>query len=303
MIKYIMKRETSTETRKNRSTIMFKLYRRAFNYWYPGTDVLKLIIRTYGKIVDNGDFLIISEKALSIAYGDIYDESLVKDDILMHVISTILNRYIFALLLRRFFHERTIRLLMNTPPSFMAAHKKLALRYGGFLHFIKPLSEAGIDTKNLPYHYVALPLRNAQKIAETIHNAFLRKGKYVNVLIVDTDRSLKIKKLNGIILSTRRSYIKGVIDLGGIAYLLSKLLKGYVRIYPTPVAYSGVKIRLPFMLRLAKIAIKAMGEGFGKNAYDMLQFLGKKDFNEVTWADMMRIRHYPVILIKINKGN
>ncbi|MFP3280138.1 MAG: coenzyme F420-0:L-glutamate ligase [Vulcanisaeta sp.] len=288
-----------SKERKNRFRILPKLYRRSFNYWYPGTNAIRQIVSSYKKVIDSGDFLIISEKALAIAYGNIYDEDLIKDDIFTRAITMFLNRCIFAFLLRKFFREKTIHLLIKTPSKFMTAHKKLALKYGGFLHFIKPVSEAGIDTKNLPYHYVALPLRNPQAIAKLIHDEFLRRGKYINVLIIDSDRSLKLKGINNLVISTRSSSIKGVIDLGGIGYLLSKILRRHVRVYPTPIAYEGVNIGLPLMLKLSKAAIKVMGEGFGKDAYDMLQYLGKKDFNDVTWLDMRRIRHYPAVLVKV----
>ncbi len=279
--------------------ILIKTYRRAFNYWYPGTNIIDHIINAYINLANNGDFLIISEKALAIAYGYIYNEDLIGVDKLTYLLTKIITKYVWSFLLRRYLHDRTIQLLNKTPLMALAAHKKLALVYGGFLQFIKPVSEAGIDTKNLPYHYVALPLSNANYIVKVIHEEFLRMGKYVNVMIVDTDRAFRFKKINGIAISTRGSFVKGIINLGGVGYLVSKVLRRYVTIYPTPVAYEGVRLSLPLMLMLAKKAVKIMGEGFGRDSYEMLKVLNKKDFNEVTWIDMKRIRHYPAVLLKI----
>ena len=282
-----------------RICIIIKLYRRPFNYWYPGIDVIGELLRAYGKIANNGDFLVISEKALAIAYGYVYDEGLINADKVTYALTLILNRYIWGYLLSRYIGIKTRQLLLSTPIEVMARHKKLALRYGGFKHFIKPVSEAGIDAKNLPYQYVALPLNDARRIAQRIHQELLLRGKRINVLIIDTDRAFKPRRLNGIVFSTRKSFIKGIIDLGGFGYIIGRAFPKLFRVYPTPVAYYGDPISLTMMLRISKIARRIIGEGFGLNAYDMLSKLNKRSFDEVTWVDMDKITHYPAVLIKI----
>ncbi len=281
--------------------IAVRLYRRSFTYWYPGTNAVKKLIHEYYKMVNNGDFLIISEKALAIAYGHIYDESLIRTDKITYILTLILNKYVWGYILSRYIGVKTQQLLVNMPTELIARHKKLALKYGGFKHFIKPVSEAGIDTKNLPYQYVALPLSNADKIAQMIYSEFLKHGKKVNILIIDTDRAFKPRRLNSIVFSTRKSFIKGIVDLGGFGYIIGRMLRGFFKVYPTPVAYYGDYVDLKTILRLSKVAKRTIGEGFGINAYDMLRRLNKKSFDEITWADMNKITHHPAVLIKIIK--
>lgn len=285
----------------DRTYMVIKLYRKPFNYWYPGTNAIDEIIKSYIKITKNGDFLVISEKALSIAFGNIYDENAINIDKLTYILTYILNNYVWNYLLSRHLSKKVRWLLKITPIELMARHKKLALKYGGLLHFLKPISEAGIDTKNLPYYYVSLPLMNANYIAGKIRNGFLKYGKDINVLIIDTDRTIKIKRLNGIAFSTRKSFIKGIFDIGVLGYIISKAFRRYVMIFPTPVAYQGKDVSLKSLLKIAKIANKLIGGGYGFDVYDMLHKLDKRDFSEVTWLDMNKIKHYPAVLIRIER--
>ena len=285
--------------RNRKIRVIVRFYRRPFTYWYPGIDVIGELVRKYGRIANNGDFLVISEKALATAYGYIYDESSIRVDTITRILTFILNRYVWGYLLSRYIGIKTRQLLLITPTEVMARHKKLALKYGGFKHFIKPVSEAGIDAKNLPYQYVALPLRDANRIARSIYQGFLMHGKRVNILIIDTDRTFKPKRLSNIAFSTRKSFIRGVIDLGGFGYIIGKALPGLFKVYPTPVAYYGDWVSLTTILRISRIARSIIGEGFGLNVYDMLSKLNKKSFDEVTWMDMSKITHYPAVLVRV----
>jgi len=190
---------------------------------------------------------------------------------------------------------------MNIPIELLASHKKLALRYGGLIHFIKPFSESGIDATNLPYFYVSLPLRNANKIVQEIRYDIIRRlGKDIAILLVDTDRTFKPKNINCIAISTRPSYIKGVIDLGGLGYIIGRTFKSLFLEYPTPVAYDGTWLGLPRILRITKLADRAMGHGFGRTVIEMLKRLNKNSFDKVTWSDMKRIKHYPAVVVNIS---
>ena len=152
MIGLVRKRN---DARNRKLRIVVKLYRKPFTYWYPGTDAISKLIHAYGKIADNGDFLVISEKALAIAYGYIYDEGLIKADKITYALTFILNKYVWGYLLSRYIGIKTRQLILSTPINVMAKHKKLALRYGGFKPFIKHLSEAGDDVKNISYSHAA----------------------------------------------------------------------------------------------------------------------------------------------------
>jgi Uncharacterized protein conserved in archaea len=184
----------------------------------------------------------------------------------------------------------------------LAAHKKLSVKYGGLHYFIKPYSEAGIDTTNLPYYYVSLPLSNADKAVREIRENIVRIiSKDVNVMLVDSDRTFKPKQLSSLAFSTRPSFVKGIIDLGGIGYILGKLFKNKFAEYPTPVAYDGYWLGLPRILKIARIAERSMGHGLGRTVIEMLKNLHRTSFDKVKWRDMNKIKHYPALVIKIDK--
>jgi len=283
--------------------IRLRIFKRPFNYWYPNTDIVQEIVKKYKDVLTNGSIIVLSEKAVSIALGNIYDESLVKSDSITKYATQLVNKYLWGRILYRLFRhgEEFLQIVMNVPVEFLASHKKLALRYGGLIHFIKPFSEAGIDATNLPYFYVSLPLRNADKIAEEIRNDTIRKlGKDIAILLVDTDRTFKPKKVSCIAISTRPSYVEGIIDLGGLGYIIGRTFKSMFSEYPTPVAYRGIWLGLPRILKITKLADRAMGHGLGRTVIEMLKRLKKKSFEKVTWSDMRRIKHYPAVIVTIS---
>lgn len=279
-------------------------FRKPFNYWYPNTNIIHEIVRVYGKHIRGGDIIVISEKALCVAKGNIYDEkSIKKVDPFTKVASYMVNKFIWGKLLKSIFPSKEImRVVQETPINIVATHKKLALRYGGPIHFLKPYSEVGIDATNLPYMYVSLPLKNASIEAEEIRIEISRRlRRNVNVLIIDTDRTFKLRWINSMAISTRPSSISGIVDLGGLGYIIGKIFDKIFTEYPTPIAYDGTPINLTDMLKITRFADKMMGYGFGRNILDMLSKLGKKGFEEVKWMDMLRIKHYPVVIVRFRE--
>jgi F420-0:gamma-glutamyl ligase-like protein len=186
------------------------------------------------------------------------------------------------------------------PIRYVSSHKKLALKYGGLIQFLKPYSEAGIDATNLPYTYVSLPLKEADREAGYIKYKVERRLKIkVNILIVDTDRTFKIKGIENIAITTRPSTIKGLIDMGGLGFIIGKIFKNkFFEEYPTPIAYKGAYMNLIGILRATKFADKLMEHGFGRDVMEMLRMVGKRSFEEIKWIDMYRIKHYPAVVIR-----
>jgi len=163
---------------------------------------------------------------------------------------------------------------------------------------LKPLSEAGIDTSNLPYAYVSLHLPRADKIAEELRwKIHRRTGRAVGVLIVDTDRTFRPRGFYGIAFSTRRSYIRGVVDLGFAVYAIGRLLRRYFIAYPILVAYSGPDMSLIWILRVAYVGHRALSGGAGRNSAEMLRALGRVNPLEITWRDLAKVKHRPVAVV------
>ena len=286
--------------------VCIRVFRKPFKYWFPGSNFVREIVNKYKEFLGDGLFVVITEKAISVALGNIYDESIIKPDPISKYFTKIVNSHLWGRLLYRLFRrgEDFLDLIREIPLEYLAIHKKLSIKYGGLHHFIKPCSEAGIDTTNLPYYYVSLPLRNADKIARKIREEIVKLvGKDVYILLVDTDRTFKPRHISSLAISTRPSYVKGIIDLGGLGYILGRLFAEKFIEYPTPVAYDGYWLGLPRILKIAKIAEKSMGHGLGRTAIEMLRNLGKNSFDKVRWVDMNKIKHYPAVVIKIEKNN
>jgi F420-0:gamma-glutamyl ligase-like protein len=279
----------------------FKGYRRPFKYWIPGTNVVDEIVKAYGKLLRDGDLIAISEKAICTAKGNIYDESrIVSVDPITKISSYIVNKVLWGKVLSSKLPSEAVEMIRWVPIRYVASHKKLALKYGGLIQFLKPYSEAGIDATNLPYTYVSLPLRKADREARYIKYKVERKLKIkVNILIVDTDRTFKIKGVDNIAITTRPSTIKGLIDMGGLGFIIGKIFKNkFFEEYPTPIAYKGEYMNLTDILRATKFADKLMGHGFGRDVMEMLKRVGKGSFEEIKWIDMYRIKHYPAVVIR-----
>jgi F420-0:gamma-glutamyl ligase-like protein len=279
----------------------FKGYRRPFKYWIPGTNVVDEIVKAYGKLLRDGDLIAISEKAICTAKGNIYDESrIVSVDPITKISSYIVNKVLWGKVLSSKLPSEAVEMIRWVPIRYVASHKKLALKYGGLIQLLKPYSEAGIDATNLPYTYVSLPLREADREARYIKYKVERKLKIkVNILIVDTDRTFKIKGVDNIAITTRPSTIKGLIDMGGLGFIIGKIFKNkFFEEYPTPIAYKGEYMNLTDILRATKFADKLMGHGFGRDVMEMLKRVGKGSFEEIKWIDMYRIKHYPAVVIR-----
>jgi len=279
----------------------FRGYRKPFKYWIPGTNIVNEILKGYGKLLKNGDLIAISEKAICTAKGNIYDESrIISIDPITKISSYIVNKLLWGKILSSKLPLEAVEMIRRIPIKYMAPHKKLALKYGGLIQFLKPYSEAGIDATNLPYTYVSLPLKEADREARYIKYKIERKLKIeVYILIVDTDRTFKIKGIDNIAITTRPSTVNGLIDMGGLGFIIGKIFKNKLfEEYPTPIAYKGTYMNLTDILEVTKFADKMMGHGFGRNVMEMLNKIGKRSFEEVKWSDMYRIKHYPAIVIR-----
>ena len=143
-------------------------------YWLPGENYLKYLVAVADKVAKDGDIIVISEKALSIAHGNLVDESQNKPSIYSIIITFFLMRIIWAYILGPLcrFKLKTINFLRRYPLKEGAAHKQICLRLAGVFQALKHYSEGGIDLTNVPYSYACLPLQNPQEIAEKIAPPF-----------------------------------------------------------------------------------------------------------------------------------
>ncbi len=265
-------------------------------YWKPGEKYLDSILNAVERSVANGDFVVVSEKALSTALGNIIDESSTNPTLNAKLISRFWMRaawgYILGVLCR--LGPRLRRRLKDYPFEAGSRHKQLALQQAGLLQALMWGSEGGIDGSNMPFSYVSLPLNKPYLVAESIHRQiWLKLKKKVFVIIVDTDKTYAYRNFY---FSPHPKPIPGIQSLGGVtAYVIGRLFK--FRRRPTPLAVAGGKIQAIEALKIANIADRARGPGSGATVWDMAARFNATTTG-ISWDMLSKIEHRPIVLVR-----
>lgn len=254
-----------------------------------------IIIENSKDLLEDGDFLVISETPISVSQGRLVDESKFKPSYLAIFLADIWAKYIWGYILGPLFgiKKRTLNNLRNLPVE-ARSHKEVVLKYYGLKHALKPASEAGIDLSNVPGTYVSLlpdkPGEVAADIAGKISNNY---GKEVVVIVIDTDATYEFlgKLLTSLPIAARE--IKA--NFGFFGYLLGRFgkIKG-----PTPLGISG-KYDIDNIMEIAKIAddYQAENEHSMATVYEMKDaFHGEID--GITVEMLSSIEHMPAVILR-----
>jgi len=268
-------------------------------YWRPGENYLEEAIKSVkGKIAD-GDFIVISEKAISTALNNIVDEENVKPGLSAKLISTYWMRIVWGYFLGQICHlrERMLQRLREYPLEMGSRHKQVALQQAGLLQALMFGSEGGIDGSNLAYSYVSLPLNNADEIAKKIRRQIWSSlRKKVFVMIVDTDKTYSFRNFH---FTPRPKPIKGIHSFGGfVAYVIGRIFK--LKRRATPIAVAGCKISAEKALKIAEVANRLRGFGAGRTVWDMAEKF-KVKFTEVSWEMLETVKHKPIVIVRTSK--
>lgn len=265
-------------------------------YWKPRENYIKEIIEGIRGKIENGDFLVISEKAISTALNNIVDENNVEPSISAILIAKWWMPIVWGYFLGPLCHLRKITLqrLRKYPKEVGSRHKQVAIQHAGLLQALMFGSEGGIDGSNLPYAYVSLPLKNAEETAEKIcKQIMLELGKNVFVVISDTDKTYSFRNFH---FTPRPKPVKGIFSLGGfIAYVVGRIFK--LKRRATPIAVAGCKIPTEKALEIAEIANRARGFGAGRTVWDMAEKF-KVDLANVSWNMLDTVKHKPIVIIR-----
>jgi len=266
------------------------------SYWRPGEDYLQHIINSIKGRVENSDYVTVSEKAISTALGNIVDESTVHPGRLARLLAKYWVRYVWGCALGPLCNlkEKTIKRLRTYPIEEGGAHKQVALKWAGLLQALMHGSEGAIDGSNLPYSYVCLPLRDAQRIAEEIQGQVeVKLDKKATILIVDTDKTYS---LGGFHFTPRPKPVEGIHSGGGfIAYVCGRFLR--LKRRATPIAMAGSKIGVEEALEISEVSNRARGFGAGRNVWDMAELFGVS-LTSVTWDMLDRVEHKPIVIVR-----
>jgi F420-0:gamma-glutamyl ligase-like protein len=248
------------------------------------------------KRAEDGDFVVVSEKALSIALNNIVDETPVIAGLNAKLIARIWMRICWGYFLGVLCHtgQRLQRRLRDYPLEEGSRHKQVALQQAGLLQALMFGSEGGIDGSNLPYSYVSLPLCNASELANEIRQQiWLRLRRRVTIIIADTDKTYAFRNFH---FTPRPRPMKGIYSFGGITvYVVGRMFK--LRKRPTPLAVSGCELHVEEALKIANIADKARGAGSGATVWDMAARF-KVNVTGVKWEMLAKTKHKPIVIVR-----
>jgi F420-0:gamma-glutamyl ligase-like protein len=268
----------------------------ATKYWKPGENYVNDIIDALEKRVDDGDFVVVSEKALSTALNNITDESHISPSFNARLISRLWMRIVWGYFLGELCHfgKRLMRRLREYPFETGSRHKQVALQQAGLSQALMWGSEGGIDGSNLPFSYVSLPLSNPYERAEEIHQQIWRKlKKKVYVIIVDTDKTYSFRNFH---FTPRPKPMKGIYSFGGVAaYIIGRMFK--LRKRPTPLAVAGDELQAKEALKIASIADRVRGPGSGATVWDMAARF-EVAVTGISWDMLSKMKHKPIVIIR-----
>jgi len=266
------------------------------NYWKPNSNYTNKIINAIESKVQEGDFVVVSEKAISTALSNMVDECMVKPSLTAKIMARFWMRFVwgYPLGILVSFGPRLLKRLRNYPLKSGGRHKQVALQYAGFWQTLMFGSEGGIDGSNLPYSYVSLPLKNAEEIANKIQTQiWLRVRKKVCVIIADTDKTYKFRNF---FFTPRPKPLRGIHSLGAsTTFILGRIFK--LKKSSTPLTAVGCDLLASEALKITNIADKARGPGSGATVWDMAARF-HVEVNDVTWEMLETIRHKPVVIVR-----
>jgi len=255
----------------------------------------RIIIDRAANLLEDGDFLVISETPISVSQGRLVDESRFKPSVLSIILADVWSKYLWGYLLGPLFRikSRTIKNLRKLPPE-ARTHKRVILEYYGIKHALKPASEAGVDLSNVPGSLVSLlpddPTGVSMDIASKIRTDH---GKNVTVLIIDTDACYQMFNTKFTSLPIAVEGIRS--DMGFFGYLLGRFS---TMLGPTPLGISESK-DMGHILEVANAA-----ENFHKNnetdvetVYDMSKAFNG-DVADVTIEMLDSIEHTPAVIVR-----
>jgi F420-0:gamma-glutamyl ligase-like protein len=266
------------------------------SYWKPKEDYLDNIVQALEDQILEGDFVVVSEKALSIAKGTILDEARITPSWTAKLLARFWMRYIWAYIFATLCHlpNEAIQHIRNYPINEGSAHKQVAIQYAGFCQALLQGSEGGIDSSNLPYSYVSIPLKDPDYVAEVIRGHITtRLDKSVAVMIADTDKTYSWRNFH---FTPRPNPIKAIHSIGGIiSYLVGRTLK--LKRRATPLAVAGRDISDEQALNIADLADQSMGFGAGKTVWDMAKIFNTS-LDGVSWEMLERTQHVPIAIVR-----
>ena len=257
---------------------------------------LDVLIENALDVLNDGDYLVISETPISLSQGRIVDESEFEASFLSICLAKVWAKYIWGYFLGPLLRikKRTINNLRRLPDE-ASVHKEVVLQLYGLKHALKPASEAGIDLSNVPGSFVSLLPDNPDEVAKEIANTLKKYNKNVIVLIIDTDVTYELfgKKFTCLPIA-----INGInSNWGFFGYLLGRF--GKIRGH-TPLGVSEY-IDVELAIDIANIAEEYQEslEGHVDTVYNMVDQFDEDTANAEVSIEMLdSVVHTPAVVVR-----
>ncbi|MCW4001344.1 MAG: coenzyme F420-0:L-glutamate ligase [Candidatus Bathyarchaeota archaeon] len=266
------------------------------SYWKPNSNYLAQILRSLEGKIQDGDFVVVSEKALAVATGCIQDESRIKPNSNARFIAGFWMRraWGYPLGILCGFGQRLLKRLRNYPSASGSRHKQATLEHAGLLQALLFGSEGGIDGSNLAYSYVSLPLKDAGGFAKKIQlHLQSQLGVNVCVVVADTDKTYRFRNFY---FTPRPDPLIGIHSFGGVfSYVLGRMLR--LKRSSTPLAVWGCKLSAGQALTITNIADRARGPGSGATVWDMAARF-HVEVDQVSWEMLASVTHKPLVVVR-----
>jgi F420-0:gamma-glutamyl ligase-like protein len=266
------------------------------SYWKPNSNYTDYIAHALEGKIRDGDFVVVSEKALAVATGSIVNESTIEPSRNAKFIADFWMRTVWGYCLGVLcgFGHRLLGRLRKYPLVSGSRHKQVALEHAGLLQTLMFGSEGGIDGSNLAYSYVSLPITDAAGTAQKIQTHIQMKiAKRVCVIIADTDKTYKFRNFY---FTPRPTPLKGIHSFAGVvSYVLGRFLR--LKRSSTPLAVAGCSLSAGEALIITNIADRVRGPGSGATVWDMASRF-HVDVDTVTWEMLGAVTHKPLVVIR-----
>jgi F420-0:gamma-glutamyl ligase-like protein len=272
----------------------YKLIPVQTGYIKPG-EPYDIIIENAVNLLEDGDFLVVSETPLAVSQGRLVDEAEFKPSLNAYILADLWSKYLWGYILGPLLgiKKRTIINLRKLPPE-ARSHKEVILNYYGWKHALKPASEAGVDLSNAPGTCVSLLPNDPQGLSEEMALKIKSSsGKNVTVMVIDTDATYKIGKMKFTSLPISIKEIRN--NWGIFGYLLGRL--GHI-IGPTPLGVSKHhELDEIFQIAQAAEECQKIHENNMETVYDMQKLL-EGEVNTITIDMLDSIIHSPAIIVR-----
>jgi len=277
-----------------------KIRRIVTSYWFPvGPErTVRRLCRLLRNHVSKRTIVVISEKALLISCGYIYDELLIRIGKTSQRIVD-LYRSLWCRLFRRLLKDFVYESICSVRVEDIARHAVFCSRScrGHVLSILKPVSTCGVDASGLPYYYVTDPSADYRKVIDSVY----KQLNVRSIIVADSDTSLIVKKIH-LVLTSRPVYLNFCINLGVLTYVLSRLRSRLFIKCPTMTyAVGDPTLRSYRGFIILKRVEKYRKACYGRSVIEMMRLLLSKDYTSVTWRQLSHSRpHYPVILVEFS---